>query len=144
GVLNRQTSAKPLPINDGEVRTGEALFSLSYPGGVDLLAMRLPEDARQELYKYGRPSTDEIASFLAKRGDVEPLLLGAKILAENSERIFYESTNNTVSPGGLLMNSRGKVSGFSEMTPPDYPWFNIGVSVYPMRPWIIGTISQNR
>ncbi len=55
-------SARSLSLShDEKAQTGEAILLLGYPGGVELLLTRVPEDVRREIYRFGRPGPDEMA-----------------------------------------------------------------------------------
>ena len=136
-------SARSLPLShDKKAQTGEAILLLGYPGGVELLLTRVPDDVRREIYKFGRPATDEIAELLAQKGYIQPIAIETRVSGQNDDRIFFETLNNFGAAGGPLINSTGRVIAISHAIHPAYPSFNMGLSVAPMNAWIAGVISE--
>src|SRR5437867_2029468 len=72
-TLDGPVPSARLKISDhGKEPLGMALTYLGYPGGVDLLAAMAPEDLKEQIYRYGTPSADEVAGILAEHGYIHP------------------------------------------------------------------------
>ena len=136
-------SARSLSLShDEKAQTGEAILLLGYPGGVELLLTRVPEDVRREIYRFGRPGPDEMAELLAQKGYIQPIAIETRVSGQNDDRIFFETLDNFGAAGGPLINSSGRVMAISHAIHPAYPSFNMGLSVAPMSSWIAGAISD--
>src|SRR5438093_485107 len=73
-TLDGPVPSARLKISDhGKEPLGMALTYLGYPGGVDLLAAMAPEDLKEQIYRYGTPSADEVAGILAEHGYIQPI-----------------------------------------------------------------------
>lgn len=116
--------------------TGESILSLSYPGGVDLLVARLAHETKKEVLRFGANSSDEVAQQLARRGLIQPVVLQGRVSGQLDRDIFYDMLSTFGSTGGPLVNHRGHVIAMSEAILPNYPSFNLAVSVASMRSWL--------
>jgi len=125
-------------------QAGEPILLLGYPGGIEILASRVPDDVHYELYKFGRPSMDETAQLLAAKGYIHPIAMPSRVSGQTEDRIFFETLDSTGTTGGPIMNSRGQVIAISQSTHTAYPSFNMAVSVAPMKSWIAKARSAAR
>jgi hypothetical protein len=104
-------SGSGLQLSKTPVQTGEALVSIGYPGGVPLLAARLPDDMKRELVKFGTDNTDALA--MARRPwTVQPVNRAARVSVQTGGKIFYEMLNSLGNTGGPL-NMEGKVAAMN-------------------------------
>jgi hypothetical protein len=127
---------------DSRARTGEPILVLGYPGGVNLLSSRIPGDLLRELNNFGHPTADETAEFLAQHGYIQPIAMLTHVSGQTENRIFFETLNAYGNTGGPLVNSRAEVVGISEAIHPEYPSFNLGISVAQMKSWLSTSLSK--
>jgi hypothetical protein len=123
---------------------GMALTYLGYPGGVDLLAAMAPEDLKAEIYKYGTPAADEVATALAKHGLIHPISAQSRVVEHGQNHIFFETLNNIINAGGPLLNNHGEVVAISLSTHPDFTSFSRAILLAPMKSWIVSALSSLR
>jgi len=128
-VKGAQLSAGGLQLSKTGVETGEPLVSIGYPGGVALMAARIPDDVRKELFKFPTTATDELAQFLAEHGLIQPVVIQARITAQTGGKMFYNMVNALGNTGGPLLNAEGKVVGMSEATNSNFPGLNLALPV---------------
>jgi Trypsin-like peptidase domain len=128
-IKGERPSAPGLQFSKAGVETGEALVSIGYPGGVALMAARVPDDVRKELFRFPATATDELAQFLAEHGLIQPVVTQARITAKTDKKIFYNMVNSLGNTGGPLLNAEGKVVAMSEATNSDLPGLNLALAV---------------
>ncbi len=128
-IKGTRPAATGLKFSKAVVDTGEALVSIGYPGGVALMAARVPDDMRRELMKFPGTATDEVAQFLAERGFIQPVVLQARVTAQSDGKIFYNMTNTFGNTGGPLLNAEGKVVAVSEAINSNFPGLNLALPV---------------
>ena len=128
-IKGTHPAAAGLKFGKAGVDTGEALVSIGYPGGVALMAARVPDDMRRELLKFPGTATDEVAQFLAERGFIQPVVLQARVTAQSDGKIFYNMANTFGNTGGPLLNAEGKVVAVSEATNSNFPGLNLALPV---------------
>ncbi len=134
-----------LPIGDAAaVNVGAPIAMLGYPGGVQLLLSRLPDELRRELYKFGEPGVDETAEFLAQNGFIHPIAFQSRVSGQTEDRVFFETTESYGSTGGPLINAGGNVIGMSQSFHTQFPTFNMGILMSPLKPWIDRVASTDR
>ncbi len=129
--------------NSEQLSTGEPILLLGYPGGVDMLTSRVPDDVRRDIYKYGQPDLDEAAQLLAERGYIKPIAMQSRISGQTENRIFFETFSNYGSTGGPLLNSQGQVVALNQSIYPAYPSFNMAITLAPMKSWIAHTVPES-
>jgi hypothetical protein len=128
-IKGTRPAATGLKFGKAGVDTGEALVSIGYPGGVALMAARVPDDMRRELLKFPGTATDEVAQFLAERGFIQPVVLQARVTAQSDRKIFYNMANSFGNTGGPLLNAEGKVVAVSEAINSNFPGLNLALPV---------------
>jgi len=128
--------APGLQLSKDPVQAGEALVSIGYPGGIPLLASRLPDDLKRELFKFGTNNSDELAGWLAAHGLIQPIVMQARVSAQAEGKVFYEMVNALGSTGGPLLNAEGKVAAMSHSVNVDYPAVNLAVPVASFKSWL--------
>ena len=124
-----QPSGAGLQLSKEGVETGEPLVSIGYPGGVALMAARIPDGVRKELFKFPTTATDELAQFLAEHGLIQPVVTQARITAQTDGKMFYNMVNAWGNTGGPLLNAEGKVVGMSEATNSNFPGLSLALRV---------------
>ena len=129
-IKGTRPAAPGLKFGKSGVDTGQALVSIGYPGGVALMAARVPDDdMRRELLKFPGTATDEVAQFLAERGFIQPVVLQARVTAQSDGKIFYNMTNTFGNTGGPLLNAEGKVVAVTEAINSNFPGLNLALPV---------------
>lgn len=121
---------------EAPVETGEALIAIGYPGGVSLLVSRAPDDVKRDLFKFGPNNTDEVASMLAQRGLIQPVVMQGRVSGKQDGKIFYDMLSALGTTGGPLLNAHGKVVAMSQAVLPAYPSFNFAVPVKNFQSWL--------
>jgi trypsin-like peptidase len=121
---------------------GDPAVLLAYPGGVELLVARVPKTELADLYKYGSPSMDETAQWLAKHRLIEPITMQSRIVGHNADRIFFDAANSNGSTGGPLLNAKGQVVAVHLAMHNNYPAFNMATAITPLSAWINQTLAQ--
>src|SRR5262249_14139959 len=119
-----------------KVHDGEPILLLGYPGGVELLTSRVPVNAVADLYKFGRPSIDETAAWLAKHKFIEPIPMQTRINSHTDDRIFFEAPPAGGTTGGPVLNVNGQVVGMHLAVHNSQPSFNMATSLAPIATWI--------
>jgi len=122
---------------------GDPAVFLAYPGGVELLVARVPKEKLADLYKFGNPSIDETAQWLAKNRFVEPVAMQTRINGHSANRIFFDAANAGGSTGGPLLNSNGQVIAVHLAMHNSYPAFNMAMAIPPLTAWISETVTQS-
>jgi Trypsin-like peptidase domain len=134
---NADSSSAVLHLADSQsVETGEPIVLLGYPGGIQLLLSRVPDELRQRLYKFGQPASDEAAQMLAENGFIQPLALLSRVSGQTEDRVFFETAGNYGNTGGPLIDASGRVVGMSESVHTTFPTFNMGILTATLKPWI--------
>jgi hypothetical protein len=128
-IKGEHPAATGLQFSKAGVETGEALVSIGYPGGVALMAARIPDDVRKELRKFPTTAIDELAQFLAQHGLIQPVVTQARITAQTDRKMFYNMVNTFGNMGGPLLNAEGKVVAMSEATNSNFPGLNLALPV---------------
>jgi len=126
-IKGGRPSAPGLQLGNGSVKTGEALISIGYPGGIGLIAARAPDEVRRELSKFPTTATDEIAEFFAQRGLIQPVVAQTQVTTLTNGQIYYDMPNTFGNTGGPLLNGEGKVVAFSEAVNATFPGLNLAL-----------------
>jgi hypothetical protein len=139
--LQEPVTAHSATMSSEQPPTGSPILMLGYPGGVEMLTARIPDDVRRELYQYGQPGLDATAEFLAARGYITPTPIQTQVSGQTANRIFFETFGTGGSTGGPIMNAQGQVVAMNQSFYPDYPASNMAIVIAPLQPWIADTIS---
>src|SRR5438093_758291 len=78
-LLQQPVPNETVSISREHVAAGDPILLLGYPGGVDMLASRVPDDVRHELYAFGQPALDDAAQLLAERGYIAPIAMQTSV-----------------------------------------------------------------
>jgi hypothetical protein len=135
-VQGASAAAPGLRLSSAAVRTGEALVSVGYAGGVPLLAARLPEDQKRELLRFGTSSTDGLAGWLAEHGRIRPVVMQVRVNGQTDGKIFYDTLNAAGSTGGPLLDADERVVAMSYSTNADFPSLNLALPVSDFKSWL--------
>jgi serine protease Do len=141
-VLEKAVPNDTLSISTENVAAGDPILLLGYPGGIDMLASRVPEDVRRELYAYGQPALDDAAQLLAQRGYIAPIAMQSSISGQTENRIFFETFATEGSTGGPILNVQGEVVGINLAVYPAHPSSNMAVVLAPLQSWIADATSR--
>ncbi len=130
--------APGLELSKTSVEAGQAIISIGYPGGVPMLASRISDDAKRELFKFGSSNSDELAGWLASHRLIQPIVMQARITALTDGKIFYDTLATLGSTGSPILNSQGKVAGMSEAINNNFPSLNRAWPVSRFQSWLDG------
>lgn len=135
-VEGASVAAPGLRLSSAAVRTGEALVSVGYAGGVPFLAARLSDDQKRELLRFGTGSTDGLAGWLAEHGLIRPVVRQIRVNAQTDGQIFYDTMNAAGSTGGPLIDAEERVVAMSYSTNADFPSVNLALPVSAFKSWL--------
>ena len=78
---------------------GDPIVLMGYPGGVEMLASRIPDDLLHEIYRFSSSGFDETAQLLAEHSYIQPLAVDSRISGQTENRIFFETLLGSEIPG---------------------------------------------
>ncbi|RMG51194.1 MAG: serine protease [Acidobacteria bacterium] len=128
-----------LPSGGTNVLTGAPIVLLGYPGGVELIAARLPEAALRGIEVSTLRTHDELAQRLARAGLIRPLAIGGRISGQYHGRLFYDGTTTFGASGGPLLNARGEVIGIEFAISPEFSGSNLAIPIKSLQRWLVET-----
>ena len=108
-----------------------------------MLASRVSEDVRRELYAYGQPGLDDAAQLLAARGYIAPIPMQSRISGQTENRIFFETFATDGATGGPILNAYGQVVAMNQAIYPTHPSSNMAIAVAPLQLWIADAIASS-
>ena len=118
------------------------IVMLGYPGGVELLISRVPQDVLKEINKLGSPNMDETAELLAERGYIHPIAFPTRISGRTEDRLFFETLASYGNAGGPLITADGLVVGMSQSVNSAFPSFNMAIAMPPLKSWLQDAIHK--
>ena len=141
-LLQQPVPNETVSINREHVAAGDPILLLGYPGGVDMLASRVPDDVRHELYAFGQPALDDAAQLLAEHGYIAPIAMQTSVSGQTDNRIFFETFATEGSTGGPIFNVNGNVVAINQAIYPEHPSSNMAAVLAPLQSWIADAASR--
>jgi len=120
----------PTPqLQEGEVRVGEPIVMLSYPGSFETLIARLPKAVSQDIVAAAGSDPSKLAEELARRNVIRPLATQGHVSAVSEDLITYEGGSASGSSGAPVFNRAGTVIGINHATLPRVGGVHLAVPV---------------
>jgi S1-C subfamily serine protease len=127
-----QTPLRLAPANQ-QIRIGEPVIIMSYPGTFDIILSRLSRTVSEEILRQAGGDAMGLPETLAKEGLIRPLTTHGHVSDLSKDVVTFEARSSSGSSGGAVLDREGLVIAINHSQLRAIGGINLGVPIQVIR-----------